>query len=334
MKVDTANRAFFALVAVALAPYIALGIFGCGLLSYLTYRVAADGPGVLTADADLRPAAAFFAVVSLGTILAVRSLWRQQLATRRLAAHVRVNGVPLTTAVVAAGERAGLAGRVDLVDSTEPWSFTYGLRHPRVAVSAAMVASVDDKELDAVLAHERYHVRNLDPLKVVVARALPAAFFFLPALGHLRVRYLAARELAADQRAVRSTGRRPLAAALYRAVAGPGWPEPTTAAAIGGDDLLDIRLTQLETGEEPALGRVPRPALGITIVGLGLLLAALATTVIAAGGPGELMEMSGDRMGGGSSAPSVLGALACGVGWLVGGVALWRRFGCRVRVDT
>lgn len=334
MKVDTANRAFLALVAVALAPYLALGLFGCGLLSYLTYRVAADGPGVLTADADLRPAAVFFTVVSIGTILAVRSFWRQQLATRCLAEHVRVNRVPLTAAVAAAGERAGLVGRLDLVDSAEPWSFTYGLHHPRVALSAELATSVDGTELDAVLAHERYHVRNLDPLKVVVARALPAAFFFLPALGHLRVRYLAARELAADQRAVRATGPRPLAAALYRAVAGPAWPELTTAAAIGGDDLLDIRLTQLETGEEPALGRVPRPALGITIVGLGLLLAALVTTVIAAGGPGALMEMNGDGMGGGSSALSALGALACGVGWLVGGVALWRRFGPRASIDT
>jgi len=42
---------------------------------------------------------------------------------------------------------------------------------------------VSPAELDAVLEHEHYHVRNRDPLKLVLARALPAAFFYLPVLA-------------------------------------------------------------------------------------------------------------------------------------------------------
>lgn len=327
MRLDTANRAFLTLVAVALAPFLLLGVFGCGLLSYLAVRIAADGPGVLTADADLRPAAAFFAVVSAGTVLALRSLWQQHRATRRLAAHVRVNRLPATADVNAASQRAGLASVVDVVDSPEAWSFTYGLRAPRVAVSSHLAASASADELDAVLAHERYHVHNRDPLKVVVARALPSAFFFLPALGHLRTRYLAGRELAADRRAVAATGRRPLAAALYRVVAGPGWPEMATAAAIGGEDLLDVRLTQLETGEEPAMATIPRPVLAVTAIGLVLLAAALVTTVVGVGGPGELMDMdSGRGMGVEIVGFEILGGLACGAASIVGGALLYRRF--------
>jgi Zn-dependent protease with chaperone function len=330
VRLDTANRAFLTLVALALAPYLLLGVFGCGLLSYLAYRIAADGPGVLTADADLRPAAAFFAVVSAGTVLALRSLWQQHRATRRLAGHVRANQLPATPEVDAASQRAGLAGAVDLVDSPEAWSFTYGLRGPRVAMSSQLAASASANELDAVLAHERYHVRNRDPLKVVVARALPSAFFFLPALGHLRKRYLTGRELAADRRAVDATGRRPLAAALYRVVAGPGWPELATAAAIGGDDLLDVRLTQLETGEEPAMTTIPRPVLAATAVGLVLLAAALATTVVGVGGPGELMDMDSNReIGVDIGGLEILGGMACGAAWIVGGALLYRRFARR-----
>jgi hypothetical protein len=256
----------------------------------------------------------------------VRSLWRQHRATRRLVAHVNANKVPVAADVRVAAERAGLGDALDVVDGIEPWSFTYGLRAPRVAVSSQLAVSATAKELDAVLAHERYHVRNRDPLKVVIARAIPPAFFFLPALGHLRSRYLAGRELAADRRAVQATGRRPLAAALYRVVAGPGWPELATAAAIGGDDLLDVRLTQLETGEEPALDRIPHAALATTVIGLMLLAAALAATVTAVGGPGELMDMDGGReMGVEIGAFSILGGLACGAAWLAGGALLYRR---------
>ena len=327
MRANTADRAFVGLVAVAAVPYIALCLFGCGLLSYLVVRVAADGPSALTADTDLRPAAAFFAVLSTGGGLAVRSVWRQRRATRRLVGHVRADALPTTTAVYEASEHCGLGRRVDLVESAERWSFTYGLVSPRVAVSTGLAESADPTELEAVLQHERYHVRSLDPLKLVVARALASAFFFLPALAHLRRRYVAGRELAADRSALRTAGRRPLASALYQVVAGPDWPEMSTAAAVGGDDLMDLRITQLETGAEPGLGGVPPSALAWTGIGLALLLTALITTVLALGGPAELMDMTGGgSMVGRSGAAAVLGGIACGATWMLGGWALHRWF--------
>jgi beta-lactamase regulating signal transducer with metallopeptidase domain len=199
-----------------------------------------------------------------------------------------------------------------------------------VAISAGLVSALSGEELDAVLAHERYHVRNLDPLKVVVARALAAAFFFLPVLRHLQDRYLAGRELAADRRALHTTGPQPLAVALYRVVAVPGWPELSTAAAIGGDDLLDVRLTQIESGQEPPLDVVPRRAVAVTAVCLALLLAALAATVIGVGGPTEVMDMDGSgAIGGDSGALAAVGGLACGAACLVGGLTLYRRFARR-----
>jgi len=101
---------------------------------------------------------------------------------------------------------------------------------------------------------ERYHVRNLDPLKVLLVRALPATFFFVPALAALRSRYVAGRELAADRRAVRACGHDPLVGALLKVVRGPAWGELQAAAAIGGSELLDLRIAQLESGSEPRLG--------------------------------------------------------------------------------
>lgn len=45
MKLNSANRSFFALVATALVPYGLLGVLGCGLLSVVAVRLAADESG-------------------------------------------------------------------------------------------------------------------------------------------------------------------------------------------------------------------------------------------------------------------------------------------------
>jgi beta-lactamase regulating signal transducer with metallopeptidase domain len=173
-----------------------------------------------------------------------------------------------------------------------------------------LLDAVSDAELRAVLVHERYHVRNLDPLKVVVARAVPAAFFFLPALRHLRGCYLAGRELAADRRAMQSCGRRPLAGALYKvARASAPLPSLAAAAAIGGSELLEVRLAQLEDGHEPPLPTISPPVLASTVVAVVLMTLGLAATATVAGLP-----VAGGGMG--SSGPmALLGALACGGIW-------------------
>jgi hypothetical protein len=46
MRLNTANRSFVTLVAFALMPYGLIGLFCCGALSLLAYRVSIDGLGV------------------------------------------------------------------------------------------------------------------------------------------------------------------------------------------------------------------------------------------------------------------------------------------------
>jgi hypothetical protein len=67
-RLDSANRSFFALMAGTLLPYALLGVLGCGVLSMAGYRLAADGWGGLDRGGeDLRPAVAFFGLVTAGT---------------------------------------------------------------------------------------------------------------------------------------------------------------------------------------------------------------------------------------------------------------------------
>lgn len=267
LEFNTANRSFLALL---LAGFLALQVIGLGaivLVALAVHQVATGGSLSALFDAhDVRPGLAFLSVVGTGSLLGSRSLRRQVLATRELRRKLRQRRVPTPPEVVLAAARTRLTRRVEAVDFAEPFSLTYGLFWPRVVVSTGLLESVSAQELEAVLEHERYHVRNLDPLKVVLARSLSQALFYFPVLRGLRQRYVAGRELAADRYALEAAGRPALAGALYKAVKGPEWSELKVAAAIGGPELLDIRIAQLETGQEPPVRGAGKLAATVTVL--------------------------------------------------------------------
>lgn len=290
MRLNTANRAFVALLGLAVAASSVIGLLGFCAFGVVLYRINTRGVHALSAPGTV-PALVLIALVVVGAATTYAALTRQLRATRRLRRGVDTSTVePAPSRVHNAAERAGLAGRVDVIDAAEPCSFTWGIRRPRVAVSRGLLGTVSDAELDAVLSHERYHVDNLDPAKVFLTRVLPRTFFYLPVLSDLHERYLAGRELAADRRAVDAHGRAPLAGAIFKVVAGPQWADLGAAAAIGGDEALDVRVTQLESGREPQLNRLRRSRIAASAFGGTLLVWSVAATFAAFGGPAELMR--------------------------------------------
>jgi len=328
VRVDTANRSFatLAVAALVIAMFVLCGAVGCVLLALLVARFADSGPGALVTGAHW-VATLFVSIVAAGVLLGFRSIVDQVRASRVLARRVRALELPLSRELEGAVERAGLRGRVLLVDSPECFSFAYGALTPRVAISRGLVEATSEGELAAVLEHERYHVHNLDPLKVLLARAVPATFFYFPVLGALRARYVVGRELAADRRAVKACGHHPLASALLKVVSAPRWGELRAAAAIGGADLLDVRLTQLERGAEPPLGTPTGRALALSILA-GLALAGLfVASVIAFGGPSAVTRATGAKLG----VVDVAGAALCASPWIAGGALGYRWLARRTR---
>jgi Zn-dependent protease with chaperone function len=184
MRADSANRNFAALFGASLLAgmFIVCGAVGCVLVALVVAEVASDGIGSLS-EGGRWTAAVFVAVIGAGAVVGLRSFARQLSATRRLARRVAKLTLRANDArVAAAAKRVGMRRDVALVDSEESFSFAYGAFTPRVVVSSGLVEQASEDELAAVLEHERYHVRNLDPLKVLFARALPPTFFYLPAL--------------------------------------------------------------------------------------------------------------------------------------------------------
>lgn len=285
MRLDAANRSFLALLAVTvlLAMYVLCGALGSVLVPLAAARISREGLAGLLGGGSSVSMFGFVAIVMLSVALGVRSITRQVAASRRLARLVRAVTLTMPDTLALAAADVGLAGRIALLDAPERFSFVYGLVNPRVVVSRGLVEGVSLGELQAVLEHERYHVLNLDPLKALLAQTLSATFFFLPALESLCGRYLAGRELAADRRAIRMCGPRPLAGALLKVVRGPEWVELEDIAAIGGGAFLNARVAQLETGVEPKPAPATAMRLTLSLAGAALFAASFLASASSLG---------------------------------------------------
>lgn len=101
---------------------------------------------------------------------------------------------------------------IRLLRSCPGGAFTAGLRRPWIALDPDLADTLDDGELDALLAHEMAHIRRRDPLLCLLTGMCRDAVFFLPGI-HLSTLWLRReQEEAADDLAAGST-RRPAALA-------------------------------------------------------------------------------------------------------------------------
>jgi Zn-dependent protease with chaperone function len=326
MRVNTANRAFTGAVMLIAAPFALLALVLCGATVTLVVRLVEHPADVRS----LLPGLAVLALVTTGIAVAASSLGRQWRATRRLAGHVRRRRVATPSSLAALS--AALGPRLVVVADAAPFSFTYGLLRPRIVISEGLAARCSADELAAVLEHEGYHAAAYDPLKVLLTRTFAAGAFYLPVLRTLHRRYVVGRELAADRRALRRCGSRPLAGALYQAVAGPLDTTLSAAAALSGGEALEVRLTQLESGREPALPGAPRwQVIGTTLALVGVSIGLAATWVTLDSWGAFDAAMAGGEPG---DDAFVLAGLLCAAPWVAIGWFVARRWRRRRRAGV
>lgn len=150
-------------------------------------------------------------ILALAAAIIIRGSWsvgQQVRRTRQLADLFYPLRERPPTRLIALLETDGL-GADDLVylDLARPYAFCLGWWRPHIWLTAGLVRLLsDDEELAAVVAHEAYHRRQRDPLRLVISRALKTAFFFLPLLGDLAQAVELQQEVAADQFAVARLG--------------------------------------------------------------------------------------------------------------------------------
>lgn len=159
--------------------------------------------------------------------------------TRRRRAHLRMV-VDLLGDHLLGHHRTDMHG-VRVLQVAEPLAYCLPGMRSRVVLSEGTLSSLTDRELAAILRHERAHLRARHDLVLESFVAVHAAFprFVRSASALNAVRLLV--ELLADDAAVRVTGPTPLARALVTCATSPN---PAGALAAGGPTAV-IRVRRL-----------------------------------------------------------------------------------------
>lgn len=285
-----ADRVFGVLLLLALgSSAILIGLLG-SLLAKVATLIERGSLG-LTDMVTL----ALVSLATIGIALGIVTLARQLLATLWLIRSLLSKRVPLPPRLRAIARDLGLSGRVDLVDDARPFSFCFWFLRPRICLSTALVKRLDRAELHAVVAHERYHLRHRDPLRIVVARYFAAGLYVIPVVDDLVEYYTLEKEIEADHDAVRASGDvGPLARALYKLLPDADALSLGLLVPVGSLSVTEARIEQLVGGGPYPL--VLRPA-SILLSG-GALLAASALALLPGNAPASLLfaaALSGGR---------------------------------------
>lgn len=243
---------------------------------------------------------------ALGALVVARALamllrlWRDQRSFRR------------ALVVAEAGTVAGT--RITWIEDPLPRAFCAGLLAPRVHLSTGARERLSPGQLAAVVAHERHHARRRDPLRMLLLAMLAHAVFFMPVLGELAGRYRALAELAADEAAQRTAGRRSLASALL-----------TFGRRVGPDAVAGIAPERVDH----LLGRRPQWQLPAGLLAASLLSAAtLLALVVTAESVGAAASVGWADAAVGACAVSTVAASAGALGlaaYLIGPMSGRRR---------
>jgi len=242
--VRTADRAFGLLVLLALGSSALL----IALLAALLPRGFALATGGIADTASI-VAVLVLILATFGVSLGLTSLFQQLLATLSLIRTLLSRRVTVSRRVGAIAASVQLAGRIDVVRDVRPFSFCYWFRSPRICLSTGLIKRLDDPELRAVLLHERYHLRQRDPLRLVIARYFAAGLYVVPVVGELVEYYTVQKEVAADQAAVRAMGGvRELASALFKVLPDADDVDLGLLVPVGSLSVTEARIDQLVDG--------------------------------------------------------------------------------------
>ncbi|MFD1827335.1 MULTISPECIES: M56 family metallopeptidase [Mumia] len=218
----------------ALALAAILAVVGAGLSASLWLVVHEGAPNP---EPGAWRVALHVAFLALTLVVVFRTAWSMVSVTLEVRAVRRRH----RTLVDLVASRDASRRSVRILDTSEPFAYCLPGMDARVVLSRGTVASLDPSELDAVLAHERAHLRARHDLVLdaftALHRAFPRVLRSEAALASTRVLV----ELLADDHARRASGTTPLARALVKI-----GTRPAPAGALGATTTLVRRIERLE----------------------------------------------------------------------------------------
>ena len=129
-----------------------------------------------------------------------------------------------------------------VLSAEQPTAYCVAGRPHAIVVTTGAVASLNERELAAVLAHEQAHVAGRHPQLMMTLRALAVAMPRLPLLAAAVEAVGCLVEMCADDRAARRYGRDALLCSL---IALAGQPRPAGPGLGAADTAVVARATRL-----------------------------------------------------------------------------------------
>jgi len=167
-----------------------------------------------------------------------------------------------------------------VVEHATPAVYCLPGRQQEVIFTSAALATLNDEQVDAVLAHERAHLRGRHDVVLAVARALQVAFPFVSVFRVAREELGRLIEMHADDAALGKSDRRVLATALVRLAEGS---TPAGTLGAGGASAL-ARVRRLAEPARPlgVVGTLTAAALTLGLVVIPIMIAAAPAVSAAA----------------------------------------------------
>lgn len=138
-----------------------------------------------------------------------------------------------------------LTQKTYIVENDKPFAYCFGVRNPKIYISTATVSLMNNKELEAIFLHEKYHIDNKDTFTMLLASICQSLFPFFPLLTDLLHNYRIEREIKADQNAIDKLGSsQPLISVLRKLLIQPSFVL-SNAPAIADHDTLEPRIKVL-----------------------------------------------------------------------------------------
>lgn len=187
-----------------------------------------------------------FAVLTLTAIVALRIGWSLVTVARETRRRRHRHRNLLDVLATIDGALPGLR----ILEEETPVAFCLPDRaHARVIVSRGALDNLSVEQLEAVLEHERAHVRRRHDLVLEGFLILHRAFPRMSGTDSARRQSQILIELLADDAALRRSGPAPLAQALLALAAGP-----IPQGSLGAGTATALRLERLERGPGEHLG--------------------------------------------------------------------------------
>lgn len=223
-------------------------------------------------------------VAGVWAVVAFARLARRGTAHRRTlhaARHALADSPRPPVRLVRLAERIAVrmqvpAPAIAIVERCRGGAYVVGTRAPILVLGAELLQQLDPEELEGVIAHELAHVRRRDTPVAATLGAVRDLMFFVPGAGWAVRQLHRERERAADQLAVRTTGRPgALASGLLKVLEEAPAGRVACAPLAPAGSVVDRVRILVDEEPSPRRGRRLAEASGVTFLTVGAVVGAL-----------------------------------------------------------